>query len=55
MEEVAMVTEGLFPGERVILTDLVPAIEGMLLVAEEDAEQTAALQALQNVSPTELN
>lgn len=40
---VAVIAEGVAPGERVVLTDLVPAIEGMLLAPREDAAAAEAL------------
>ncbi len=38
-----VVGEGLSPGERVVISDLIPAIEGMLLSPSEDAELAARL------------
>lgn len=40
---VAVLSAGVEVGERVVLTDLVPAIEGMLLAPREDAAAAEAL------------
>jgi hypothetical protein len=42
----AVIRNGLNPGDQVILTDLVPAIEGMLVVPQEDAEAVERRAAL---------
>ncbi len=49
----AVVASGLKPGERVVLSDLVPAIEGMLLQSQEDLQALAQLkqQASAGVAP----
>jgi len=44
----AVIASGLKPGERVVLSDLVPAIEGMLLQSQED--QQARVQLKQQAS-----
>jgi len=41
----AVVRKGIAPGDRVVLTDVIPAIEGMLLAPEPDPETAARLQA----------
>jgi len=43
---VSVIAAGLEPGERVVVSDLVPAVEGMLLQTEVDEELTASLAAL---------
>lgn len=40
----AVITAGLKPGEQVVLSDLVPAIEGMLLQPQEDLQALARLK-----------
>jgi hypothetical protein len=40
----ALVAEGLAPGDRVVLTDLPAAVEGMLLSPVEDAAAAARLR-----------
>jgi hypothetical protein len=37
--------EGLEPGERVVVSDLVPAVEGMLLETRQDEKLTAEIAA----------
>jgi len=41
----ACIASGIEPGEQVVLTELVPAIEGMLLVPRPDEDAALALQA----------
>jgi RND family efflux transporter MFP subunit len=41
----SVIAEGLEPGERVVVSDLVPAVEGMLLQPRVDDELATALQA----------
>ena len=41
--ELAVITEGLNAGDRVIVSDIAPAIDGMLLKIVEDTELTARL------------
>lgn len=43
LRDLAVIGEGLAPGDRVIVDDLVPAIEGMRLRPRQDAEAEAAL------------
>ncbi len=42
--EFAVISSGLEPGEQVVLSDLVPAIEGMLLQPQEDQQAVARLK-----------
>jgi RND family efflux transporter MFP subunit len=41
----AVIGEGVTPGDRIVVSDLVPAVEGMLLVQELDTELAASLLA----------
>jgi RND family efflux transporter MFP subunit len=41
-----VIAEGISPGDRVVLSDLVPAVPGMLLDPRPDTELTAALERL---------
>ncbi len=43
--DISVVEEGLEPGERVVVTDLVPAVDGMLLQVELDEELNRSLKA----------
>jgi RND family efflux transporter MFP subunit len=43
--DIVAIGEGLVPGERVVVSDLVPTVEGMLLNAREDAALAASLRA----------
>ena len=43
--DIVAIGEGLAPGERVVVSDLVPTVEGMLLSAREDAVLAASLRA----------
>ena len=45
MDDYAVIHEGLQPGEMVVLTDLVPAIEGMLLTPIADSQAADRIQA----------
>jgi len=47
----AVIASGLQPGERVILSDLVPAIEGMLLQPQEDQQALARLKQQATAAP----
>jgi RND family efflux transporter MFP subunit len=42
----SVITAGLEQGERVVVSDLVPAVEGMLLQVREDAKLSGSLQSL---------
>ena len=42
---ISVIAEGLEPGERVVVSDLVPAVEGMLLQPQVDDDLAAALRA----------
>jgi RND family efflux transporter MFP subunit len=42
----AVIAEGVAPGDRVVLSDLIPAVPGMLLYPQPDAELAAALARL---------
>jgi len=42
---ISAIEKGLTPGERVLVSDLVPAVEGMLLQPTLDAELAAALSS----------
>lgn len=44
MEELAVLFTGIEPGETLVLTDLVPAVEGMLLKPVQDRETAAQLK-----------
>jgi RND family efflux transporter MFP subunit len=43
--DISVVAEGLEPGERVVVTDLVPAVDGMLLQVQMDEELNRSLKA----------
>jgi RND family efflux transporter MFP subunit len=43
--DISVVEEGLEPGERVVVTDLVPAVDGMLLHVQFDEELNQSLKA----------
>jgi multidrug efflux pump subunit AcrA (membrane-fusion protein) len=43
--DISVVEEGLEPGERVVVTDLVPAVDGMLLQVQLDEELNQSLKA----------
>ena len=43
--DISVVEEGLEPGERVVVTDLVPAVDGMLLHVQLDEELNQSLKA----------
>jgi RND family efflux transporter MFP subunit len=45
-DEWAVIAEGIAPGDRVVLSDLIPAVPGMLLDPQPDAELTAELASL---------
>jgi len=47
----AVIASGLEPGERVILSDLVPAIEGMLLQPQEDQQALTRLKQQATAAP----
>ncbi len=49
--EFAVITSGLKPGEQVVLSDLVPAIEGMLLQSQEDQQALARLKRQASAAP----
>jgi hypothetical protein len=42
----SVIASGLEPGQQVVLSDLVPAVSGMLLEAQPDAALAAEIQAL---------
>ena len=42
-DTISVIAEGLEPGERVVVSDLVPAVEGMLLQPRVDTKLTAEL------------
>jgi hypothetical protein len=44
-ERVSVISAGLAPGERVLVSDPVPAVEGMLLRPQVDEGLTAAMRA----------
>jgi len=44
-EEIAVIGEGLQGGESLVLTDVIPAVAGALLVPKEDASAREALLA----------
>jgi multidrug efflux pump subunit AcrA (membrane-fusion protein) len=41
----SVISSGLAPGERVVVSDLIPAVSGMLLRPHVDEELTARLEA----------
>jgi multidrug efflux system membrane fusion protein len=43
--DIAVVSEGVEPGDRIVVSDLIPAIEGMLLNPQSDAAVLANLKA----------
>ncbi len=47
----AVIGSGLEPGEQVVLSDLVPAIEGMLLQPQEDQQALARLKQQASAAP----
>jgi len=44
-DDISVVEQGLEPGERVVVTDLVPAVDGMLLQVQLDEELNQSLKA----------
>ena len=45
-DEFACLSEGILPGERVVATDLTPAVEGMLLAPRDDPDERDRLVAI---------
>ena len=43
--DISVVAEGLEPGERVVISDLVPAVDGMLLQVQQDEAMNRSLRA----------
>jgi multidrug efflux pump subunit AcrA (membrane-fusion protein) len=48
--DISVIEEGLQPGERIVVSDLIPAVDGMLLQVQIDEELTRSLQAMSNPS-----
>ena len=49
-EQVSVLSAGLEPGERVVISDLVPAVEGMLLRPQPDAAAAERVRVAAGVS-----
>jgi hypothetical protein len=43
--DISVIDEGVEPGERVVVSDLVPAVDGMLLQVQMDQELSRSLKA----------
>ena len=48
--DISVIEEGLEPGERIVVSDLIPAVDGMLLQVEIDEDLTRTLKAMSNPS-----
>ena len=48
--DISVIEEGLEPGERIVVSDLIPAVDGMLLQVQIDEDLTRTLKAMSNPS-----
>jgi multidrug efflux pump subunit AcrA (membrane-fusion protein) len=48
--DISVIEEGLEPGERIVVSDLIPAVDGMLLQIQIDEDLTRSLKAMSNPS-----